>query len=442
VSQFEKRQSLIGRLLSKSRNSRHYDFIGSTVALMRGNIVAQIIIMCAAPILTRLFEPSMFGIFALFSAFVAIVARVGSLCYERAIVLPKDRNAAFHVLVLSVVVLFMTVIISAIVILIFGVNIAEQLRSPGLYEWLYLIPVGIGLTGSVDIQRNWALRQKQFALMSRARILDAVTSTSIKIITGVLLGSWVGGLVLGMFTGIGISLVMFLLLLHSNYGWQPVSKPRYSELLRVAKAYRSFPLYASWNALLNSLSAYMMVFLLSILFGPVVVGLYSLSNRVVQQPILMLSQSVASVYFQKSAEQVSNGRSALYGYKKVISVLISLGILPFIIIILFGYKIFGIMFGPRWETAGLYAQILSPWFFVMFISGPANVVFEVYQKQKLKLVINVMGTFLSVIAVNLTYWVTDSVSIVLSSFTLVNVIAGIILLLAATKIVRGNEQSG
>ena len=59
---------------------------------MTGNLLAQSVTIGCAPLLTRLFTPENFGVFGLFLAIVKIISGIGSLCYERAIVVDFQFN--------------------------------------------------------------------------------------------------------------------------------------------------------------------------------------------------------------------------------------------------------------------------------------------------------------------------------------------------------------
>ena len=61
---------------------------------MSGTAISQGILIAATPILTRIFSPENFGIFALYLSIVGTISLVSSWKYELAIVLPdKDDDA-------------------------------------------------------------------------------------------------------------------------------------------------------------------------------------------------------------------------------------------------------------------------------------------------------------------------------------------------------------
>jgi len=107
-------------------------------------------------------------------------------------VLPGRENDAYDVVVISFIILIFVVALSALIAGIYGEQIAVVLGSEGEYTWVLLVPIGILLMGAASIGRYWALRNKEFRLMSRSRILDASVSTLLKIIIGIYAGAWAG----------------------------------------------------------------------------------------------------------------------------------------------------------------------------------------------------------------------------------------------------------
>jgi len=76
------------RLLEKFITKSKSDFKKNVLTLMAGTTIAQAIPIAISPILTRLYTPEEFGLFALFLAIVSIFGVVATMRYEMAIVQP------------------------------------------------------------------------------------------------------------------------------------------------------------------------------------------------------------------------------------------------------------------------------------------------------------------------------------------------------------------
>ena len=66
------------------------DFIQNVVKLMTGTIIVQLVTFLSQPIITRLYNPHNYGIFATIQAIIILPAYLSSLCYDRAIVVAKN----------------------------------------------------------------------------------------------------------------------------------------------------------------------------------------------------------------------------------------------------------------------------------------------------------------------------------------------------------------
>jgi O-antigen/teichoic acid export membrane protein len=415
------------------------EFIRSVAILMSGNLFAQVITVAVTPIVTRIYSPEEFGLFALFMAIIGVCSQISSLCYERAALLPKDESMAEAVLILSILVLLGFVLLIGLVCLFFGAEIANILGNRELESWMLMVPVGVFVTGSINILNYWALRRKQFRLMSGSRVLEAVGAAIIKIALGFLIGGWSGGLLLGAMFGSIISLVVLYHYLGLCFGvlrdtW--VSRQVISE---VAAEYRQFPMYASWNALLTVSSRYIPVFILSALFGPAAVGFFNLASRMLTQPIAAISNSVSRVYFQKSASQLAESKSITSDLLKLLLSLFLLGVIPFSLLAIFAVEIFTFVFGEMWQVAGFYAQIMTPWFFLMFVRAPAGIVFEVCQRQRQKLIITFVNAIGSIAVMLGFYFNGASTATVIGVFVAVNTVMSVVQVMLAVKIARDKD---
>src|SRR5690606_10440995 len=105
--------------------------------------IAQAIPIAVSPILTRLYSPEDFGIYALFLAIMAVVSSIASGRYELAIVLPSDDEDAFNIAALCLLIAAGVSLLLLLVVLAFGYKIALALETPSLYLWLYVLPLVI-----------------------------------------------------------------------------------------------------------------------------------------------------------------------------------------------------------------------------------------------------------------------------------------------------------
>jgi O-antigen/teichoic acid export membrane protein len=178
-------------------------------------------------------------------------------------------------------------------------------------------------------------------------------------------------------------------LLRKNISWRG--------MLSGMKRYKKFPLIDSSSALLNTISWQLPTFLLAVFFSPAVVGFYALGFRILQFPMNLIGGAIAQVFFQRAAEARSDGSLPIL-VENVFHILLIIGIFPILVITIIGPDIFAIVFGDAWAEAGLYAQILSIWVFVWFISSPLSTIRIILEKQEFGMRITLLNFITRIIS--------------------------------------------
>ena len=254
-----------------------------------------------------------------------------------------------------------------------------------------------------------------------------------------MIGAYTGGLIAGFTLGIFISALILSLKperFSSNEIKTSINLARIKEL---ASRYKKYPLFSTWDMLLLLLSNEIVIFMLSFFFNPAIVGFYSLGKRLLEQPVRLISLSVQNVYFQKAAKDYANHLNIKGSFKKTTLMLALIGIPPFLFLGLYGKPLFIFIFGKEWATAGQFVQIMSPWFFLIFITSPAHVIYEVCQKQNIKLILNIIMAVFKFSALFAGYKLSHEPYLPLILFVSVAIILLIVLLLVAMYIANKND---
>lgn len=145
-------------------------FVRSVLTLMTGTSIAQAISILVSPLLTRMYDPSDFGILALFGSIVATIGVVATGRYELAILLPKKEDDAANLVALSMSIALVLSGMTGVVILFCDSEIAKLLNNPLIGFWLYWIPVSVFFTGLYQTLSNWVNRKKEYRRLAISRI--------------------------------------------------------------------------------------------------------------------------------------------------------------------------------------------------------------------------------------------------------------------------------
>lgn len=81
------------------------DFAKNVITLMTGTTIAQAIPIAISPILTRIYAPEDFGVFALYMAIASIFAVIATGRYEMAIMLPHEEDDVKSIVKLIILIL-------------------------------------------------------------------------------------------------------------------------------------------------------------------------------------------------------------------------------------------------------------------------------------------------------------------------------------------------
>ncbi|WP_406656876.1 oligosaccharide flippase family protein [Methanolobus sp. ZRKC2] len=375
-------------------------FASDVLTLVGGTTFAQILILLAAPILTRLYGPDDFGVWALFISITGIIGVIVCLRYELAIMLPESDEDAINLLALSLAIVLLVSIIMVPLLYIFKDSLVSLLNSPQLGDYVWLIPPFIFISGVFLALNYWNSRTKNFKRLSFARVSSSLSSTGTQIGAGI--GGYTSGigLIAGSFVGNFISTAVL-----GGQIWKDDHKlfkiythPR--KMISGLKRYRKFPLIDSWSALLNSLSWQLPAFILAFFFSPAVVGFYSLGFRLLQMPMNFVGKSLSQVFFQRASIAKSENNLNLL-VENVFRILVVVGMFPILTVTIVGSDIFSVVFGQDWAEAGVYAQILSIWAFTWFISSPLSSIYVVLEEQKFGLKFNIVNFTTRILALSI-----------------------------------------
>jgi len=352
---------------------------------MTGTVVAQVIGYAVYPLITRIYTPEDMGELGLFSRFVPFIATFATVRYEFALPLAKQDHHAFGLFRLSLRIAF----ICLFSVLIFGMCYAIFRPEQKDYFIFILMSVGSAYASVwISLGTNWAIRKKEFRLISQQRVINALGVNGLRLIFGYFkLGSL--GLLLGTFLGtLASSFVFFRQFFHLKKEHRPVSKNKRMNAL--AKEYKSFPSTNLPHALLDLGVDSIIAWSIVEYFDKAEFGQYSLAFLVMKIPLSVVGSSIGQVFFNRVSEMANLGESAIPLILKTTQTLLLLCVVPFTIIFFFGEEIFAFVFGQKWAMAGTFGELLVPYLFFNFMLSPLSTLPIIFGRQKEALYIGIL----------------------------------------------------
>nr|QLL91128.1 O180 family O-antigen flippase [Plesiomonas shigelloides] len=350
-------------------------FFRQIILLAGGTAAAQLINLAILPILTRIYTPSDFGIFAVMSASVAIVNVFLSMRYENAIIAVKtDADAlvgTFSVMVLACVVSLALVFFWSVIG--FGVELNTKYLLIG-----YIVIVFSLVTCFTQALYFLCNRLSNYHVMTNGRIYGALSLAVLSISWGYFLHNF-WGLLLGSLLGVSINFLYLWCSLGEtkNKLFTPNKK-----VVKYLKDNIRFPKYLVVSSLIDRSGSQGYLILLTKLYGEGVAGSLSLYNRVAGFPSVLVGTAIGDVFKRNASEQLRK-----YGECKRLVLLTAAGLLviaiiPFFLLLFFGPHIFEVVFGSEWRQAGEFARFLAPVFLLGFIVSPISSLIYLEENQK------------------------------------------------------------
>lgn len=382
------------RLLPKNAFAR-----GVSV-LVGGTAGAQVLLVLASPLLTRLYSPEDFGLLAVYASLLALIGVISSLRYELAIPLPEDDGEAANVAALCLILVVISTILTGVLVLLMGSAIAAALGVPNLAGYLWLLPVGVLLTGFYSVFNYWAVRTKRFTTIAGTKLRQAVATIAIQLAAFKLGGI---ALLLGQVVGQGVGTTTLGLPAVKSAGFNHVS---WAGVKKAAGRYKRFPYFSTWAGFANTAGVQLPPIMLAAIFSPAAAGLFALANRILSLPMSLIGGAIGQVFFSNAAESHRQGQLAPL-VASLHSKLAHIGLPPALILILLGPDLFAIVFGEQWRQSGEFARWLAPWLYLVFVTSPLSTVSTVTERQKQGLVYHLIQLISRGIAIAVGAWIGD-----------------------------------
>lgn len=358
----------------------HSEYIRNILALVSGNTIAQLIPLLAEPFLTRLFPPEDFGLLALFISVSSLFAVLATGRYELAIMLPSKEKDAINLVGLSMLVTVVITLFSLMVVWVFNHPICRLLKSDGITGYLYLVPLVVLFSGLAQTLTYWFSREKQFRKVSIARIFQSSSAAGTGIGAGFLkMGTFglISAQVLGNFASACYFTFRFL-----KKKPDKLRQISMGEMKAMAVNYAEFPKVNALYMFADTAQYSGISFLIASLFNNVFLGFYSRTFRILTVPLSFIGSAISHVFYQKASVIFrDSGNLRRFGLQTLLGTTLA-GLPIFIVVMIWGPDLFAFVLGPAWRPAGVYAQILSPWIFMKFITQPLSQIPMIVNRQK------------------------------------------------------------
>jgi|694.fasta_scaffold34117_5 lipopolysaccharide exporter len=359
-------------------------YFKNLITLTIGASFAQLIGILVAPILSRLYSPEDYGIFAIFASVVTILSTIFSLRYESKILIPKDEN---EVTTLLLLILYTTFILGGLFFFLSFFPSVLFYQSIGIFKlgfWLRFTILAAICTTLINSFYYYLTKKSLFKLITYSRIFTSAFSSFFAVILGYFFVK--GGLIISQIISLLVGVIFVFFLSKFNFTKDNNNK---NNIFAIAKKHKNAPIYLLPASLIDVFSYQLQIFLIALWFKMSDVGNLRMAWTILALPASFIGSAIGQLFFQKFTDIMPDLKNAKIYLFQTWRNLFFIGIIPSILVILFGKELFVIFLGQKWENSGEIASILAPMFFITFISSPTSSTYIALGIEKIGFYLNI-----------------------------------------------------
>lgn len=405
-----------------------YSRIVKSFLVVSGGVASsQVINLLVTPFLTRIFNPTEYGSFSVFSAVFQVFFPLAALSLPLALPLPKDNSEAVLIARLSVLIAFL---VSAVLVVLMFVLVSLNIYP----ESFLILPFGVFFYGLYQISHNFCIRNSAYKIIAKVAIILALFSSILKVAIGliypqaftlqsILIINYLLGSYLYCRFLFGMRFESMVLMVSKD--WLANSC---TGLKRVFKRYISFPLYRSPQAFLNALSQGMPILIIGFYFGPEYSAYFALSRAVFALPINIVGQAISDIFFSELSGKGSEGEHVHPALWRATLLLFLVGFIPFLLMYYLVPLVFPVVFGEAWQGAGEFTQLLIFWYFFGLVNKPVISSISLLGLNKFFLKYELSSFAIRLIIINFGCVVTEDASLTVLLYSLVGALLNVYLI--------------
>lgn len=380
-------------------------FIGDSFLMILSSGIAQVILIITTPIITRLYSPSEFGEFTIFSNIAMILIPIINARYDLLIVNAKNDRSAN---ILSQISFLISLLILLILIPILAIS--AWLYPNFILDFIFII-IMLFLVSLTNIFTNYLNKERKYKVLSLINVFRAGSMALLQIIFGLLsLGS------LGLIIGFSLSYITGITLGYKTFKKHFNIVRNKEETKALFLENKNQLVYSTPSILLNSLSFSVVVFFIGILYTNTEVGIYGMAIRVLGIPVTIISLGLSKIFMQQANDyyiERGNFRNLLLKFS---STLVIVSIILYVPLYLFSEELVNILLGHSWVDAITVIKIVIPLFVIRLIVSTVSLSVIVLQKQQLELILQA----LFLIGTTVTFVISKMLNLTFLNFVSIN----------------------
>lgn len=414
-------------------------FLGKAFRLIGATLLAQLILISSTPILTRLYSPETFGIFAILFGVTSILTLQANGKLDLAINVEKNIDEVEKIGAVGMLLsLFISTACFVFAVLFYSFDLVHLDNYKLSITTISLLGLLIFFNAAFELLVAAQIKKNNVTLVSYSLLLKAIAVVAIQIGFGLFYDDPIF-LVLSQLVGF---VVVVCLLFFYNLP-NLTSYFSIKALKEVISSKRSYILFSSPQSIISAAGHIAPVAIVGVMFGAAEAGLFWVANRLLAVPSQMLGKSTRNLYQQRLTSFFSNTPDKLFLEIGKATIGLSLLYLPTTFVLyFFGESLFTLVLGEGWGEASEYALWLSIAWMGCFFNIPSVSLVPIINKQKAFMIFeSVSVTTRLVILVSAATFLSaiEAVKLYAIAFMIINVIIVFCALFSATQYKGNNE---
>ena len=391
-------------------------FLKNTVILSSGTLIAQALPVLFYPILSRIYSPDDFGLYASVMVISPFITLIASGSYEGAILITRTKQDE-HDMIGYILLRSGVVVVSLMTVLFFfDRDILTFLNRTELAGLLYVPVIGSFFIVTYNCFNEYCVKNGYFSELARNKIINTSSISMSKLICG-LQNHFHNGLLIGDLLGRFVAAIVlaYRAFVLGNDHFLAINYKRFKDL---KYRFNQFPRVMLPDQLLDNLAASVHVFFVGAYFSNEILGFMTMSLSLLYVPVTVITSAIKDVFRKKANEQFLLAGDIRPLFKKLILRIAFVSIPLSVPIYFLLPTAFEIFLGKEWVTAGSYAQILLPIIVMNFVSMSTSGVFVIVQKMRVSLYWQIYSLITTILALVVGVFIYGSIESTLFWFSL------------------------
>lgn len=351
-------------------NPRVKEILAKGSILLGGSALAQLFTFISYPVLSHWLTADKWAVFGVFTAVVTLFAVMANGGFEQAILLPKENGKSIALWRLCKAFTAIVATMSVVLLLIKGYFHPEWLSELHFGGIILALFSSVYFEGSIISTVVLLNRAEQYKVLATGRAIQASITLIVQLIMAHQVAYSSSVLVWGWIIGQGGH---FIWLNFRAHRWIEENKTQDFSVFQVATEYKHFFRFAVVSSYINTISRQLPFLILPFWISDVVLGQFTFAHKILSAPLGLIGATITHVFNAQSSKSKRGEAEPIHGLTLQWSKAMLVFGLPILLgIVLYGPGLFAWLFGADYKEAGVLAQWLAPWLFLLYWISPLS----------------------------------------------------------------------